>query len=345
MPEPYEVLNARVKQKIATEDEWLAIDTEFGVIFEGESAFVKTAEGLPVNFKLGDGTKKFSELPYFIAYYSNVTNQKVLPYENQSANITITSIFRNKSLITDIIFVNNAGSSVTINIGTTDGGSEIAEMELSTGPTVIGLKKYFTANTTIYLTGLDGADFSIYVLYIQTDEAPVIPPSGGGGISSAYVYGTVYSFKPMYEGHTDAVWDLITGLGKAGTPYENCVLFGTNDTPDLAGKYLIGYANGNTLGGNVGSNTIKLSIGQLPKFQVPLFSTGTSALAGSVPGPNDLVARYRGHSSQALDYEITKSPLGISGGFVGLSGPVGNTDDITIKPNSNIVLYFTGPVS
>jgi len=62
----YTVLNARVKQKIATEAYWLSIEAELGPILEGEQAFVFNEAGDPVNFKIGDGTRLFSELPYFI---------------------------------------------------------------------------------------------------------------------------------------------------------------------------------------------------------------------------------------------------------------------------------------
>lgn len=58
-----EILEARVKQKVDTEPNWLANDI---TILDGEQAFVVNDNNFPVNFKIGDGTKKFSELPYFI---------------------------------------------------------------------------------------------------------------------------------------------------------------------------------------------------------------------------------------------------------------------------------------
>ena len=58
-------LDARVRQKVATEAEWLADDT---ILLGGEQAFVISALGTPINFKIGDGTKTFAELPYFFNY-------------------------------------------------------------------------------------------------------------------------------------------------------------------------------------------------------------------------------------------------------------------------------------
>src|SRR6185295_12586673 len=117
----YTVLNARVKQKLATEAYWLSIESELGVIFEGEQAFVYNDAGQPVNFKIGDGTKLFSELPYFIAYYTGVTAQKILTYLAQTGNITIPSVFKDKTLLQDLVFLNTSGSPIIMNIGTTDG--------------------------------------------------------------------------------------------------------------------------------------------------------------------------------------------------------------------------------
>lgn len=60
-----QIIDARVRQKVGTEAEWLANDLE---LLDGEAAIVRTGDGTPVNLKFGDGNKKFSELPYFIDF-------------------------------------------------------------------------------------------------------------------------------------------------------------------------------------------------------------------------------------------------------------------------------------
>lgn len=271
MPESdYTVLNARVKQKIDTEANWISEEGTFGVLFEGEQAFVRESDGTPVNFKIGDGTKTFSQLPYFIAYYSGKTNQTVLSYETQTTNITIPSLFRNESFLTDIIFLNTFGSTITLNIGTTDGGSEIAQIDLTTGINIIGLKKYFESATTLYFTGLNSKTFSMYVLYIQLDEAPAIPPTGGT-VAPFFPKGFRGTFEPLYTGHADEVWDFTTGLGKANTGYDNCCLSGTNGREDLSDTYEVGYKVGDDIGDVIGSNSpIVLGAVNIPKLKVSL---------------------------------------------------------------------------
>lgn len=59
------IIKARVQQKTDTLANWLA---NTNIILEGEQAFVVNDLGQPINFKIGDGTKTFSELPYWIRY-------------------------------------------------------------------------------------------------------------------------------------------------------------------------------------------------------------------------------------------------------------------------------------
>lgn len=341
MPGPYEVLNARVKQKINTEAQWIAEEADFGVIFEGEQAFVYNDLGQPVNFKIGDGTKVFSELPYFIAYYSGLTSQKVLSYVAQTANLTIPSVFRNNSFLQQLIFLNNSGSPLTLNIGTTDDGTELGTLTLAAGVTSIGLNHFFTGTSTLYLTGLTGKAYALFILYFQIDEAPAIPPTTSpSGV--VYGFGTVYSFKPMYAGHENAVWDFGTGLGKAGTQYENCLLFSVDDMPDLQGKYLVGYTTGDTLGADTGSatNAVTVARANLPNEGLEMFSTEINPNNGDIPGADDIVARARLNGSSFLNYEISKAT---TFSFIGRTKAMGAGTPVNIQPKSNIVLYFTGP--
>ena len=59
------ILEARVKQKKDTLANWMANDL---ILLDGEQAFVVNDAGAGVNFKIGDGTKAFRDLPYWIAY-------------------------------------------------------------------------------------------------------------------------------------------------------------------------------------------------------------------------------------------------------------------------------------
>lgn len=323
---PTTILNARVKQKIATDEYWLSIEDELGVILQGEQAFVYDDEGNAVNFKVGDGTKKYSELPFFIAYFNNVTNCKVLSYLDQSANLSIPLVFRNKTELAKIIFLNNSGAEQTIKIGTTDGGSEIGEITVPNDIVSLEIGYLFTDAQTVYITGLTGVSYSMFILYYQLDETPVIPSSGEGGITTLWAPGTVYSFIPLYSGHTAAVWDLITGYGKVGTPYEGAVLFGSPGMPiSMAEMYLRGYKTGDTVGGTVGDNEKTIAFANLPEMKVNVPSnTGGAVGSGGI--------QYNGLNNNTVELGVRDAS----------GNPFAGQTAFNVSPKSMIVLRFTG---
>lgn len=284
----YEVLNARVKQKIATEEDWIAEEGAFGVIFEGEQAFVKNDVGMPVNFKIGDGTKTFSELPYFIAYYTNVTSQKVLGYIG-SANITIPSQFRANSLLTDIIIYNSSGVVIPLKVGITNGGSEISAVSVPNGANSVGLKYPFSGVETVYLTGITGLDCAIFLLYIQMDENPAIPPSSSTTTKFPPGYTGIFSEVAALGLTYTTVWDFATGLAKLGFGYDNCVICGTNGTPNRGGTVSLPYKAGDTLGSKVGNsnNLVNIDITNLNPFVVktPIPAERYHTQAGGTDNP------------------------------------------------------------
>jgi hypothetical protein len=77
-----EIIDARVRQKTDTLANWLANPL---IILEGEQAFVVDNIGTPVNFKIGDGTKAFADLPYWIEYAANLVINTVAPGGTLSA--------------------------------------------------------------------------------------------------------------------------------------------------------------------------------------------------------------------------------------------------------------------
>lgn len=84
-----QVLEARIRQKTDTLANWE--DNEL-VLLGGEQAFILNEDGTPVNFRIGDGTKTFAQLPNWIAYdqaaYSKVTGT-TLPASDGQIHYTI----------------------------------------------------------------------------------------------------------------------------------------------------------------------------------------------------------------------------------------------------------------
>lgn len=345
MAGPYEIIKARVMQKVATEADWLAVESELGVILDGEQAFVINDAGLPINFKIGDSTKLFSELPYFITYTTGGLAAKKLSYINQNIDLTITGIFRNLTCMYDLILINNSGSDIDFKVGTTDGGNELMEVIVPDGVYPINLRKVFQADTNIFLSGLAGNNYSLFIIYYQYDEDPVTPPVGGGPGSFRWPRCFKGMFEPLNDTDLDAIWDFSTGLGKPGTAFANCAISGTNGTEDMARFYPVGWKVGDSLrpattfGADTGS--ITLVEANIPKIQLKLFS-GAGPAGQLYPDPGGLksVAWSSAHTSGNQDYDMKQA--GDNNPSLGHTSSFGSATPtpIDLRPKSKVNLYF-----
>jgi len=342
MPGPYEIVLARVQQKVDTLAGWLAVEDELGPILPGEQAFEINESGVLTNFKIGDGTKKYSELPYFITYFSNVLNQKILKYIDGNTDITISSIFRQYSCMYDIIVFNNSGSNIDLKVGTSVGGNQLMEVVIPNGVYPINLRKVFQADTTVYLSGLAGKNYSIFIVYFQYDENPATPPVGD---PSAFKWPRCFrgQFEPLNDTDLDNTWDFTTGLGKPGTAYSNCAISGTNGTEDMGRFYPVGWQVGDnlrpatTFGSTAGEITITEA--NLPKHNHHMFSLAHS-VGQLASGINHAPAWTSNHSSGNQDYDMKQA--GDDNQTAGITSSFGQDipDPIDIRPKSKVVLYF-----
>lgn len=69
-------IKARVQQKTDTLANWMANDN---IVLAGEQAFVVNDDGTPLNFKIGDGTKPFRDLPNWIDFSNAQRVSSVAP--------------------------------------------------------------------------------------------------------------------------------------------------------------------------------------------------------------------------------------------------------------------------
>lgn len=342
MPGPYEILLARVQQKKATEAEWLAVEDELGVLLDGEQAFVVNDSGVGVNFKIGDGTKKFSELPYFITYFSNVLNQKILSFIDQNTDITLTGVFRNFSCFYDIVVINNSGTDIDLKVGTTSGGNELMEVTVPNGAYIINLRKVFQAPTTVYISGLAGHNYSVFILYFQYDENPVTPTTGSTPFKFPRCFKGI--FEPLNDTDLDANWDFTTGLGKPGTAYANCAISGTNGTEDMGRFYPVGWQVGDSLRPALtfgsSSGTLTLTEANIPKHAHKMFS-GAGPVGELIPDPTGInPVAWAFNVGTNRDYQMKKAgDNNISAGTTSFFGEEIPTP-IDLRPKSKVVLYF-----
>lgn len=346
MSGPYEIILARVQQKVATEADWLAVEDELGVILPGEQAFVIDDTGLPLNFKIGDGTKLFSELPYFITYDTGGLAAKKLSYISQNIDLAISGVFRNLTCMYDLILVNNSGTNIDFKVGTTSGGNELMEVTVPDGVYPINLRKVFQADTTIYISGLAGNNYSLFIIYYQYDENPVAVPTGGSSGSFRWPRCFKGMFEPLNDTDLDTYWDFTTGLGIVDTPYANCAISGTNGTEDMARFYPVGWQVGDSLRpattfGAASDGLVTLAEENFPTIQLKLFSGG--APVGQLlpdPGGTKSVAWSSAHTSGNQDYDMKQAAddnpsLGHTSAF-GSDTPTA----LDIRPKSKVILYF-----
>lgn len=209
--------------------------------------------------------------------------QKNEEYYNQSANLTIGNRFKNYSHLTRCVIYNKNLDTFTLNIGTTNGGSQLGSFAISDATASLQINYAFQVTTTVYLTGLAGTLCDIFIDWKQYDLPPVnvnLPNN------TKFVKGTVYMYEELNEGDFELHWNNGTGEGLIDTDYEGCVLSGTNGTFDRAGLLAIGYNRLNTAArdtrvGNVG-NTIIQQGNQVGRHQHTYPNSNDAAGSGKV---------------------------------------------------------------
>lgn len=167
--------NTRIKLKRDTEANWTSLDP---VLLDGEVAIVRMPDG-NTRKKIGDGTKKFSELPYDeIAIDSATSTTSTNPVQNKVITELLNKkIESNKPVITEPEFLTKAtlkSSNITVyanpSVYTGDKGEDVPGITLhgsngnheSTQVTIGGI---FTPDYN--LDGRDDMAVSIYYLNEQ----------------------------------------------------------------------------------------------------------------------------------------------------------------------------------
>lgn len=334
-----EIINARVKQKVDSEENWLANPL---ILLEGEQGFVwkEGDPNQPVNFKIGDGTRAFADLPYFIAYYSNVISHKIIRLPNVSVQQVIPSIFLEGVNLYDVVITNVSGTDTVLKIGFTDGGSEIGEYNIGAGNTILDLKYVLESSETLYISWTGAVELSIIIIYFNYDESPAIPP-GGEATPFRWPKGFTGMFVPIGVGHLEQCFDMITGLGVVGSAYENCQLCNaSNIYLNMEDTYPIGYKTGVTIGQQVGSNTTTIAKANLPVMDLTFTIWGIVFQRGSSGNRLRWITGIGSNNDNKMPDDTGTAQ---QGGYPGTASiPLGGSGTaIDNRPKSKYILYFT----
>lgn len=161
-----------------------------------------------------------------------------LDYFNVSDDFNIPGQFKSASLLEQILVTKRSpAGDLVIKVGLTAGGSEIGEFTVDDVKFIQTCPWLFSATTTVYLSGLAGADVDITFLYLQTDA----PPIDLGSLVPAPVINLAKNTMVFYEetmpGELDVDFDVSTGLGRANTKYQGwAICDGRNGTENWSGR-------------------------------------------------------------------------------------------------------------
>lgn len=263
---------------------------------------------------------------------------KRLQYINNAVDREITGVFRGNTNLRRIDIINIGGTAFTVNVGTTNGGAELGTIDVAADDetAVILIHKLFDSDTTVYITGLDGEQTNVFVIFDQDDEEP-IDVSAGVGVFK-FPRGFCGFFEPTDATHLNDMWDLASGLGKPGTPYSNCAIRdGRNGTNDETDAYDTGVplADIDTLMSTiVGANAKKILIPNLPKHKFRLFKNTSSNTDLSSENP----VAFQKNAGINRDYIMSESAGGSP--TLGSTNEIGNDEDFNVRPKSFYKLPF-----
>lgn len=168
--------------------------------------------------------------------------QKSIPYYNVSGDLVVAGYFKAFSDLEKICINKRSAPEITLLVGTTPGGNEIGEFTVPAG--VISFTQtiewMFDSPTTVYLSGLTGADCDIFIIYKQLDEAPINIGSGSGVTPPVVGLGAVWEYEEALPGDLDLDFDISTGIGRANTNWSGWVICdGRNGTKNRKGRVAV----------------------------------------------------------------------------------------------------------
>lgn len=260
---------------------------------------------------------------------------KVLPYYSNAANIAINGIFKTHTKLQGIAIWNRGANPFTLNVGTTNGGTQIGQYEITDDITsYVEINKVFEGAANVFLTGLDGTDLDLDIEYYDYDA----PNSNPGGASGGFVPNVEYTYYEEVIGDFDRDWNAATGLGNPDTAFEGCRLLDDDDF-----LFRMGWPRSipemrDTIVGNTG-NQLSISRSNLPAEGIYMFTDQENDTPDNIPiaNSNDWAVRSTRVSGNSRNYLILK---GTNPPNVGKTENLGSGDPTDITPEAKVVARF-----
>ena len=184
---------------------------------------------------------------------------KSIKFDNNGADLVIPNLFRSGMVLQGIKVEASGGLPIDLTVGTSVGGVQISKrpVPLTVDDSWLEIGHPFNAIQTVYIGGLAGKTADVYVYYLDLDALPI--PIGQNIVAAQVgLYASMYYSPPTQQLFEDN-FDVITGLGKANTPWVDWKI------DDSKGKFIVSWDGTDyILGGSGGSNEIVLSTPNLP---------------------------------------------------------------------------------
>lgn len=198
--------------------------------------------------------------------------RKDIHYPANSADIVINGIFKTYTNLVGLYIINTGLDAFEIKIGTSapvEGvpSDDIKTLEIPADETSVHfINSYFKVAKTLYLSGFEGTNCDIYVIYDQLD-APVLDISAP--TQSPFPKGYFGYYFEVDDGDFELDWNVGTGQGLR--KYIGCSLVNKNGLFDIDGNNISGclpqiwdQTQPDTRQTSVGDNEITLELDNIP---------------------------------------------------------------------------------
>lgn len=269
-------------------------------------------------------------------------------YKNQSADFSVSAIFTAGVNLIRIAVVNHGGDVFVMSVGTSEGGNDLGTINFpDDGTDSIDIGRLFTVATTIYISGITGTNLDVTFDWNDYNALPVVTPPS----TSKFSMNTLYWFEEVTANSFANEFDVASGLGKAGTDHEGCVLAdGRNGVPNRIGQMIQAWnslevlpaaTRGTTVG--VLGNEIVILEQQMPEHSHLIANNDTTS-NNLNPGGNDILAIQRNSSGAIANYLLAGSSTAQDRGktstvpATGTQAPIDVTNFAAILP----AFYYVG---